>query len=298
MDLEGKLRKAFELCSANLVIFLPRAVELGLQVVTFLVFAVAFLLALGFGLASMGASSVDEIEAFPSLLGTQAFILFAFLIFGGIVLLFLTLLLRGMARAAVIGMAEEGLASGSTGLETGWAAAKKHGFDVFLASLLIGIVILLLLSVGFTPLIFGALAGLDETLLLALGLFGFFIAMIAWVLFQVLTLFAPQEIVLKQKGVLGGIKGSIGFVRQNAIDVIIYIAVVIGISIAVGMLSLGVFMPFSILASNSPFFNVATSISQNLLSVVIGLLLAPYYETVKTAMVAETREGSSSASDA
>ncbi len=292
MDIEGKLKRSFGLCSDNLAIFLPRAIELALEVATFLAFAIFFVILLGLSLSPIALASIRDPYTLLSGLEMQAFFLAAFLIFGVFALLFLTMLLRAFARAAVIGMADEGLRTGKMSLATGWRAAKIHGFNVFWALVLVGVIIILLLAAGFMPFFIGALLGLGDTLLLAFGFVGLLFGIIATVLFHVLTLFTPQAVVLNGKGAVEGIKGSIRFVKANPFDVIIYIAVVAGISIAVGMLTFGAFLPISILSGESSFLRVAMEISQNMISVVIGLLLAPYYETVKTAMVAETREGS------
>jgi hypothetical protein len=99
------------------------------------------------------------------------------------------------------------------------------------------------------------------------------------------TFLTPQEIVVRECGVMEGIKASIDFVVSNYREVLGYGGFVILVSLGAWILSFLFFFIINEVTRYHPLLNLAAGIFHNLLSLALGIVISPYMEMVKTYMV-------------
>jgi len=102
-------------------------------------------------------------------------------------------------------------------------------------------------------------------------------------------MFTSQFIVMKNLGIIESMKRSYGFVKSNLADVVIYGTVVFVVSILFAILTggLSVLVEFTVPSGMSGAF---VRVFLNLFSILAGLVLAPYFEIVKTKLVFDAGE--------
>ncbi|MBI5253505.1 MAG: hypothetical protein HY930_03795 [Euryarchaeota archaeon] len=273
MEIKHILLKSLFDYRKNLKFVLPHAIEYLLDAAVFFI-AVAALFVIGFLLPSL---AVEDLEA----LYTQvSFFAIAFIIFSLLVFILLLIFFNSAARAVIIGMAGESFHDRRAALSKGLESAKKHGLEIFLFQILLGatyvaLVLAALLSVKFLA--------KGNFFLAAAGLLIFLICFSIFFLFYILTLFVPQEVVLRERGLIEGFRGSFLFVRKHFKAVISYGAAASVVIVSVGVL----FMGIGFLGAGKLF----AKILQNLFALIVGLVVAPYFEIVKTYMVAGEAHG-------
>ncbi len=271
MDIASILSRSLSDYKKNPTVILPHVIEYVLDIAMLFLFVILFALSVMAYIPSLASGDFSFLFS-----GNIPFFLIAFLVFGMFLLGLLFTLFSASARAAIISMTQDFYGGKRTTLKTGWEGAKEFGLAVFLYNLLLGIVLFLLLVLVVMPLAVGSAI---------IGVFTFFLAVLLFLIVYLFTLFTPQEIVVNKKGVLDGVKESYRFVEGNLIPVLIYVGVTIVASIALMILSFLI----SLLAILSPSstLNLAINIFQYLFSFIAGLLIAPYFEIVKTYMVME-----------
>ncbi|MFH1773473.1 MAG: hypothetical protein ABH874_00735 [Methanobacteriota archaeon] len=269
MEIKHILVASFSDYRKNLKFILPRAVEYLLDAVVFLIVAAGVLLVIGFSLPSL---AIEDLE----LLYTQVpFFAIAFIVFGLLVFILLLIFFNSAARAAIIGMAGESFQDRRATLSKGLESAKEHGLKIFLFQTLLGTAYVALILVALLPVGFlatGSLPMATAALLILL------ICVSLFFLLYVFTLFVPQKMVLKGHGLIESFKESFLFVRENFKTVIAYGAVASMVVVSVGVLSMGI----GFLGAGKLF----AKILQNLFALIAGLVITPYFEIVKTYMVA------------
>jgi len=159
-----------------------------------------------------------------------------------IALLFLVLvvvlsLVNAFFTAGAIGMARQALEAGKSDTGAMWSAGKTHFFNIFLATLLVGLLILAgmifllpALAQDGTPL----QADSQAIGLLAVGLLIFILY--ALVLSVVLVIM-PYALVVQGLGPMQAVLASVDFFRYNKFDVVVLWLIVAALSLGLQMIS-------------------------------------------------------------
>lgn len=285
MDLAEIFRKSLNLYKRNPSVILPHFIEYCLDAMLLVFFAIIVIILLGLSMFS-GWDFSQDFDVFMRNIAMPSLSTIAFLIFGFFIVILAILLFSSLARAAVVEMARDGIEKNKTSLGTGWAGVKKFGLRIFYYQILISVISIIFFIIALIPLGLGLAKGGDSPAFLAVAIFFIIIIFIFFLIIYAALLFTPQQIVLRDSKLIEGLKESYWYVRGNILNVIIYGVVAVGVSILGILLSTVLFLPIETL-SGSSLARVSASIFQNLASVVIGLLIAPYFEIVKTYMVSE-----------
>ncbi|MFQ5887547.1 MAG: hypothetical protein ACE5HY_02490 [Candidatus Hydrothermarchaeales archaeon] len=293
MGIDKAFKDSFRLFKDNLVFILPHFLEYVIDFAMFVAFAIFAVLIIGMGILRAAFSSVQSPEALLSHLGASGFFIVFLVILATLVLISATVFISASARTAIIGMAKEGLESEKTSLSTGWENIKKHGLKVFGFMILMGLLLIPLIFLGFFPAIIISLLNGSGFLRAASLFLSILLTFLLIAIAYISIMFAPQCIVLESTGIIEGVKKSYSFVKNNVFLVFEYLIIAVVVSIFVfGATSL-VFFPLNFVARGNAVLRLAVNFFENLLSLLIGLVLAPYFEIVKTHMVAEWKPNES-----
>jgi hypothetical protein len=159
-----------------------------------------------------------------------------FLFFGLVVVL---TLVEAFFTAGAIGMARQALEVGRADTGAMWSAGKKHFFNMFLSTLLIG----LMTSLGLVFLLPGIeqFAGTvpavpAEPVAMGMLIAGLLVFLLYVLILSVILSLAPYALVLEGLGPVRAIRAGIDFFRNNKFDVLILWLVVAALSIALQMI--------------------------------------------------------------
>ncbi len=268
----------------NPVLILPPVIEVVLDVVMLLVVLTiaSFLM--------MDSIKYLLNQDYFGVIQSVSFYKIGFIILLVMFFMFAVYFLSSLARAAVIGMSKEVVEKGSTSIKTGFETALRYGTDIFLFLVLLGLFSIALFIISFIPIILGVLLEANETFIVVGYLSALFLMISIFLIAYVFVFLTPQHIVLKNGGVLKGVNQSISFVRGNLVYVIIYGIMAIGISIVISLVPMLIFLPADFLTRQVAFLNLGINILYNIISMIIGILIATYLEIVKTRMVYEENE--------
>ncbi|MGD0951539.1 MAG: hypothetical protein ABR985_03960 [Methanotrichaceae archaeon] len=158
----------------------------------------------------------------------------AFLVF-----ILVVYLVNSYFTAGGIAMAEQAVTEGKTSTRVMWSAGKRHFQDMFVASILMGLIMLaglIFLLPGFLSLPLSELNNIqthpNAIGLLALGA----IFLIIYLLVMSLVLATvPYALVVDVLGPIGAVKASINFFNYNKFDVFILWIIVVAISLGLQM---------------------------------------------------------------
>jgi hypothetical protein len=203
-------------------------------------------------------------------------------------LLLLGAYLNAAARGAVIAMGQELYGGEKTGWRTGLRGAKRFGLSILFFQVLLALLLGSLLLLAFLPLFLLLSSGGGGFLSLFLTVLTLLVAGVSGGALYVATLFTPQGIAAEGRGVLAGARLSLRFVSSNLGKVIGY-----GVLVFLLFLSLSLFTSLS--QRLLPLGGVGRQVYPAVLSVLAGLILSPYLETVKTYLVLGSFTGSSGA---
>lgn len=290
MDVGAILSRSFELYKRNPNIILPHIIEYALDMLLVFVFvffgAIVLLLTLG----SLTLGSVMALMESPI-----PFLLITLAIFAILALFFIIMLLNAFAKAAVIGMVIEARKEGKTSLGTGIESAKRYGLPIIGYTLLITFVPIVFLGAAFFVGIMAAVFAVEMASgmgLVSIAFIIFFLLMflLAYVIIYVLAIFTPQKIVVEKLGAIDGIKASFSFVRKYLTETVIYIGVAVALVTVTSIASMLFAVPGIVFENISQFISVFFTIIENIVSVALGLIVAPYLKAVKTLMVLEGGE--------
>ena len=291
MDVGAILSRSFNLYKRNLVLVLPHLIVTALSLFVMLIFVLFTALVLYWILGSM-----DIIGLTSLITGPTPFLLITYLIFGIIVILLLSMILGAYARAAIIGMVIEAEKTGKTSLNTGIDCARKNGLRIFGYVVSISFVPFIVMMVVGAFIMFisvfvislGDSSGGMTLMVMALILFIGLLFFAGYIIIYVLAMFSPQKIVMGDCGIIDGIKASSSFVKKYPTEVVIYIGVAFAMTIVMSIVSMVFTIPRVIFQMmDSQFIAITLQIFETLFSTAIGLLIAPYIETVKTLLVME-----------
>jgi hypothetical protein len=284
VDVERALGESLTLYKKHPAFVFPHFAELIIDFFIFISMAITIIMAIGVHVA-------DVMLEDPYILAEQiteaGLGLVAVIILTLLFTIFLTSLIKAGAVAGVVGMAHNGFKGERVTLSSGFENAKRHVVTIFLFWIVIWILLGLLFAGAFVPAIFSAIFGFSEIVAVTATLFALLAVFFVVLVLYVGIMFVPQYIVVADVGVVESMKKSIGFVRKNLVAVIIYIAVVIVFSFFLfgffGILGLLT----ELFSQTNQFLGIFLNIFMNLLSIAVSLVVAPYFEMVKTRMIME-----------
>jgi len=234
-DVGALIGKGFEIWKRNLNLCIPFLLNLVFSIVALLPLAVAFLAILGFSndLSSLeSALESASPEELLSMLGDELFILIAAFL---LVILVISLI-SAFFTAGAIGMAKEALETGKSTTATMWHQGRRHFWNMFVASIIMGIIVV----AGFAFLLPGIIYLLPsfdpgpETVALLVA--GIMLLIIYALIISLLLATVPYALVVDSLGAVAAIKASIDFFRYNKFDVFILWLVIVAISIGLQMI--------------------------------------------------------------
>ena len=231
-DIGKLIGEGFGIWRRNLNLCVPflLAIVFSLLAIAPLVAAIAVI----FG-STPNLESITSPEEFISRFGAMlpgfaaAFLLFILVVY----------LVNSYFTAGGIAMAEQAVMEGKTSTRVMWSAGKRHFRDMFVASILMGLIMLaglIFLLPGFISLPFGELKNIqahpNAIGLVALG--AIFLILYMLVMSLVLAV-VPYALVVDVLGPVGAIKASIHFFSYNRFDVFILWIIVVAISLGLQM---------------------------------------------------------------
>jgi hypothetical protein len=252
-DLGSLFGKGFDTWKNNLILCSPFILN-----VFFSILAILFLLMAV--LSSIG--SIDNLDTFsPEQFLSKVMDLFPRIILALLLAILLVSMISSFFEAGAIGMAKQSLEIGKATIEEMWSSGKKNFVNMFLLSILTGLIYtvgLIFLLPGFALIPWSQLNALGENPQ-SLGILftGLILLIIYSMLISIVLAMAPYALVVDIMGPLEAVKASLGFFRYNKSDVFIVWLVVVALSISLQMIgsTLGIasdsmtFQPLSMLTS-------------------------------------------------
>jgi hypothetical protein len=291
MDVGAILSRSLNLYRRNLIIILPHVVEYALDFLLIIVFFIIGVIVLFMVLGSLTPTSIMSLMT-----GPEPFILIVLAIFAIFVLFTFAMVLNAFAKAAVIGMVIEAEREGKTSLSTGIESAKRHGLSIFGYTLAISFIPAIAIGAVVTIVIVLAIlagemvGGGMEFVAIAFSVFFGILGLLAYIVIYVMALFAPQKIVVEKLGVIDGIRASFAFVKKYPTEAVIYVGVAVAVVAATSIVSMIFAIPGIIFEYINELIAVFFTILENIVSIALGLIVAPYLKTVKTLMILEGDE--------
>lgn len=274
MDLLPALARAFEDYRRNLQFIVPHLIKYLISLV-----AVA-LLALGF-IASVGPTILTPEGLGRLFLGQEIpFGAIFALIFGLLIFLILYSLLDAAARGAVIAMARESHSTGVTALATGIMGARRFWLRIFAYNIFLTVAVFGIAIFALVPLFLGGYGA---------ALIALFLAFLLVAVLYAFTFFTPQFLVITEGGLLEGLKGAVDFFRRRYYSILGY-----GASAALLYTALLIILPIS--TAILRLDEMGAQIFAYVYWALMDLILAPYFEMVKTYMAVGEATSPSAAS--
>jgi hypothetical protein len=240
-DIGDTIGKGFGVWRSNLNLCLPFLLSIFVSMLIFVPFLAAFFMTSG-AVESMNVTTVQNVQEMEELLAQIQESLGG--LDGGRILqiaaLFLVLvvllsLINAFFTAGAIGMARQALEKGKSDTGPMWSAGKRHFFNMFLATLLMGLLILAGLIL-LLPALGQDLQSLQEDPqamgVVAVGLLLFILYALA---LSVILVAMPYALVLDGLGPVQAILAAIKFFRYNKFDVVILWLVVAALSMVLQM---------------------------------------------------------------
>lgn len=240
-DIGDTIGKGFGVWRSNLNLCLPFLLSILVSILIFVPFLAAFFMTSG-AVESMNVTTVQNIQEMEELLAQIQESLGG--LDGGRILqiaaLFLVLvvllsLINAFFTAGAIGMARQALEKGKSDTGPMWSAGKRHFFNMFLATLLMGLLVLAGLIL-LLPALGQDLQSLQEDPqamgVVAVGLLLFILYALA---LSVILVAMPYALVLEGLGPVQAILAAIKFFRYNKFDVVILWLVVAALSMVLQM---------------------------------------------------------------
>ncbi|MEK6977669.1 MAG: hypothetical protein AABX40_04620 [Candidatus Hydrothermarchaeota archaeon] len=274
MDLLPALARAFEDYRRNLQFIIPHLIKYLISLV-----AVA-LLALGL-IASIGPTLLTPEGLERLFLGQEIpFGAIFAIIFGLLAFVLLYALLDAAARGAVIAMARESSLTGITSLATGLMGARQFWLSIFAYNLFLTVAVFGIAIFALVPLFLGGYGA---------AFIALFFAMILMAVLYAFTFSTPQFLVITEGSLLEGMKGAVDFFRRRYHSILGYGAVA-----ALLYTFLLTVLQASITLQGLEEWSA--QIFQYVYWALMDLILAPYFEMVKTYMAVREATSPSAAS--
>ncbi len=171
-------------------------------------------------------------------------------------------------NAGAIGMTRQALVEGKSRTSAMWSAGRKHFWNMFLLSLIMGLATmagLIFLLPGMEQLTLALSGNLDNLEGLGMILAGFMLFILYALILSVILALAPYALVLEGAGPVQAIRAGIDFFRYNKFDVLILWLVVMALSVVLQMIG-------SLISSGNEVAYQLLSLATSLVSL---LVLAP-----------------------
>ncbi len=138
--------------------------------------------------------------------------------------------------AGAIGMARQALDTGKSDASAMWSAGKRHFFNMFLATLLLGLLTLAGLIFFLPALAHGAVSFQSDSQAVGLAAVGLLLFIIYALVLSVVLVTMPYAIVIQELGPVQAVLASLNFFRYNKFDVTILWLVVAALSLGLQMI--------------------------------------------------------------
>ena len=241
-DIGEMIGKGFGVWRSNLNLCIPFLLSIFVSMLILVPFLMAFVMTF-LPMESMNATTLQSVEDMQELLAQMQGSLgglemdkilpIAALFFALVVLLSLV---DAFFTAGAIGMARQALEKGKSDTGAMWSAGKRHFFNMFLATLLTGLLILAGLVFLLPALAQGfqlQQADLQTTGMLAVGLLMLILYVLA---LSVILVAMPYALVVDGLGPLQAIFAATKFFRYNKFDVVVLWLVVAALSLGLQMI--------------------------------------------------------------
>ncbi len=223
--------KGFGVWKNNLNLCIPFLLNILFSLLALLPLAAVFLAVLGFSndLSYLETASPEELL---SRLGNEIFIILA----AFIAVILIISLISAFFTSGAIGMAKEALETGKSTTATMWQAGRKHFWNMFVASIIMGIIVVAGTAFLLPGIIYLLPSFNPSPQTIALLVAGIMLLIIYALAISLLLAVAPYALVADSLKPVEAIKASIGFFRYNKFDVFILWLVIIAISIGLQMI--------------------------------------------------------------
>jgi hypothetical protein len=247
-DVGDLIGKGFKTWKGNLNLCVPFVLNLLFSILAVVPMVAVFLAVLGSSGDLQSLESITSEELLSRVEGSLFVLATAF------VLVFLAMaLISAFFTAGAVGMAREALDTGKSTTGAMWSAGREHFLNMFIATLLMGIIVVAGTAFLLPGLIY-LLPSFDPSpQTIGLLVAGIMLLIIYAIIVSLLLAVAPYALVVDAIGAVDAIKASIGFFRYNKFDVFILWLVVIAISTGLQMIGSSVstgdtvtFQPLSI----------------------------------------------------
>jgi len=241
-EIGAMIGKGFDVWRSNLNLCIPFLLSIFVSMLIFVPFLAAFFMT-SMPMENMNVTTVQNAQEMEELLAQMQEALGD--LQGDLILqiaaLFLALvvllsLVNAFFTAGAIGMARQALDKGKSDIGIMWSTGKRHFFNMFLATLLMGLLTLAGL-IFLLPALGQDLPSLQEDPqamgVLAVGILLFILYILA---LSVILVAAPYALVLEGLGPVQAILTAIKFVRYNKFDVVILWLVVAALSMGLQMI--------------------------------------------------------------
>lgn len=240
-DLIGK---GFGIWRSNLSLCLPFVLSFFVSVLVLIPVLVAFVLTFQpLARMDLNATTIENTEQMQNLisqmqasLGNLAAGQIVQLVLFFALLVVLMSLVSAFFTAGAIGMASRALDSGRTGLADMWSAGRENFWNMFLATILMG-----LMTIAGLAFLIPGMALLPRSLqpepqAVGVLLVGVLLLILYALALSLLLAVTPYALVVERLGAVAAIKASISFFRYNKFDVSVLWLVVVAISIGLQMI--------------------------------------------------------------
>jgi hypothetical protein len=153
-----------------------------------------------------------------------------------LVLVVVLSLVNAFFTAGAIGMARQALDTGKSDASAMWAAGKRHFFNMFLATLLLGLLTLAGLIFFLPVLAHGATSFQSDSQAIGLAAVGLLLFILYALVLSVVLVTMPYALVIQELGPVQAVQASLNFFRYNKFDVTILWLVVAALSLGLQMI--------------------------------------------------------------
>lgn len=237
-DVSDLIGKGFRIWKSNLNLCIPFVLNFLFSILALLPLVAVFLAVLGSSKDLQYLESLESLESvtpeeFLSRIEDSIFVLAA----AFVAVILVVALISAFFTAGAVGMAKEALEKGKSTTGAMWLAGRKHFLNMFIASLLMGIIVV----AGAAFLLPGAFYLMptfepsSETIGLLVA--GILLLIIYALIVSLLMAVVPYALVVDGLGAVDAIKASISFFRYNKFDVFILWLIIVAISLGIQMIA-------------------------------------------------------------
>ena len=241
-DIGEMIGKGFGVWRSNLNLCIPFLLSIFVSMLILVPFLMAFVMTF-LPMESMNATTLQSVEDMQELLAqmqgslssleTDKILLIAALFFALVVLLSLV---DAFFTAGAIGMARQALEKGKSDTGAMWSAGKRHFFNMFLATLLTGL--LILAGLIFLLPALAQWSQLSQADPQAMGLLAVSLLLLIFyaLALSVILVAMPYALVVEGLGPVQAILAATKFFRYNKFDVVVLWLVVAALSLGLQMI--------------------------------------------------------------